>query len=115
MSLLLSFLLGATALVSFAGAQVDADLTGTWTTKSRKVFTGPGFYDPINDKFIEPSVTGISYSFTDDGHFEQAYYRAISNRMLLHSISTRQGNPDSLRSYHAIMSERHLAIPAWDI
>jgi hypothetical protein len=58
---------------------VDADLTGTWTTKSRKVFTGPGFYDPINDKFIEPSVTGISYSFTDDGHFEQAYYRAISN------------------------------------
>ena len=28
----------------------------------------------------EPDLTGISYSFTDDGHFEEAYYRAISNR-----------------------------------
>ena len=29
---------------------------------------------------FEPELTGISYSFTDDGHYEEAYYRAISNR-----------------------------------
>lgn len=29
---------------------------------------------------LEPDLTGFSYSFTDDGHFEEAYYRAISNR-----------------------------------
>ncbi|KAJ5193825.1 Chaperone endoplasmic reticulum protein-folding [Penicillium cf. griseofulvum] len=55
------------------------DLFGTWTTKSRDVFTGPGFYDPLNDKLIEPNLTGISYSFDDDGNYESAYYRAISN------------------------------------
>ncbi|OXV07640.1 hypothetical protein Egran_04596, partial [Elaphomyces granulatus] len=38
-----------------------------------------GFYDPINDRFKEPSLTGISYSFTDDGFYEEAYYRALSN------------------------------------
>jgi len=30
-------------------------------------------------KLIEPSHTGISYSFTNDGHYEEAYYRAIAN------------------------------------
>ena len=29
---------------------------------------------------FEPNLTGISYSFTDDGYYEEAYYRAISNR-----------------------------------
>ena len=29
---------------------------------------------------FEPDLTGFSYSFTDDGHYEEAYYRAISNR-----------------------------------
>lgn len=38
-----------------------------------------GFYDPINDDLIEPDHTGISYSFTSDGYFEEAYYRAIAN------------------------------------
>lgn len=38
-----------------------------------------GFYDPLNDELIEPNRTGISYSFTGDGHYEEAYYRAISN------------------------------------
>ncbi|KAL8952275.1 MAG: hypothetical protein Q9222_001806 [Ikaeria aurantiellina] len=68
--------------VAFAGlvtAQVDTQLTGTWTTKSRKVFTGPGFYDPVSEKMFEPSLTGFSYSFTDDGYYEVAYYRAGSN------------------------------------
>ncbi len=40
-----------------------------------------GFYDPINEKMFEPELTGFSYSFTDDGYYEVAYYRAISNRM----------------------------------
>ena len=38
------------------------------------------FYDPVNEKFFEPKHTGISYSFTEDGHFEEAYYRAVANR-----------------------------------
>ena len=29
---------------------------------------------------FEPSHTGFSYSFTADGFYEEAYYRAISNR-----------------------------------
>ena len=29
---------------------------------------------------LEPSLPGIAYSFTADGHYEEAYYRAISNR-----------------------------------
>ncbi|KAJ5915010.1 hypothetical protein N7504_003893 [Penicillium tannophilum] len=63
---------------SVAAASVD-DLVGTWTTKSREVLTGPGFYDPLNDKFLEPNLTGISYSFDADGHYEEAFYRAIAN------------------------------------
>jgi hypothetical protein len=38
-----------------------------------------GFFDPLNDELIEPERTGISYSFTADGHYESAYYRAIAN------------------------------------
>lgn len=39
-----------------------------------------GFYDPVNEKMFEPPLTGFSYSFTDDGFYEVAYYRAGSNR-----------------------------------
>ncbi|KAI9795080.1 MAG: Reversal of tor2 lethality [Peltula sp. TS41687] len=60
-------------------AQNDPQLTGTWSTKSNKVFTGPGFYDPVNERLKEPELTGISYSFTDDGFYEEAYYRALGN------------------------------------
>lgn len=41
-----------------------------------------GFYDPVNEKMFEPPLTGFSYSFTDDGFYEVAYYRAGSNRTL---------------------------------
>lgn len=41
-----------------------------------------GFYNPKTEKLIEPSHTGISYSFTGDGSYEVAYYRSIANRML---------------------------------
>jgi hypothetical protein len=39
-----------------------------------------GFYDPVADKLIEPDLAGISYSFTADGFYEEAYYRALPNR-----------------------------------
>ncbi|KAG9557936.1 ROT1-like protein, partial [Aureobasidium melanogenum] len=68
------------AFGSVASAQVtDAKIVGTWSTKSNKTLTGPGFFDPVSDTLIEPSRTGISYSFTSDGFYEEAYYRAISN------------------------------------
>ncbi|KAL1969839.1 hypothetical protein VTN77DRAFT_7348 [Rasamsonia byssochlamydoides] len=67
-----------TSLFLTAQAAVDPQLTGTWSSKSRKVITGPGFYDPISDRLKEPPLTGISYSFTDDGYYEEAYYRAIA-------------------------------------
>ncbi|KAL4957207.1 chaperone for protein-folding within the ER, fungal-domain-containing protein [Aspergillus filifer] len=60
-------------------ARNAADLVGTWTTKSRQVSTGPGFYDPVEDKFIEPKLPGVSFSFTEDGYFEEAFYRAVAN------------------------------------
>ncbi|EMD64716.1 hypothetical protein GGP41_003004 [Bipolaris sorokiniana] len=56
-----------------------ADLVGTWTSKSNSTMTGPGFYNPVEEKFTEPKHTGISYSFTADGFYEEAYYRAIAN------------------------------------
>ena len=59
---------------------IDPKLVGTWTTSSKQVVTGPGFYDPVQDKMTEPSLPGISYSFTQDGWYEEAYYRAIPNR-----------------------------------
>ncbi|GKZ66997.1 reversal of tor2 lethality [Aspergillus niger] len=65
--------------VGTSSSSSASDLEGTWTTKSRQVVTGPGFYDPIGDKFLEPNLTGISYSFSADGHYEEAYYRAIAN------------------------------------
>ncbi|KAL9640657.1 MAG: hypothetical protein Q9164_000139 [Protoblastenia rupestris] len=89
-----SLLTAAAVCVSLVIAQGDPQLEGTWTTKSRKVVTGPvsaqtllrpsqvprmGFYDPVNEKMFEPDLTGISYSFTKDGFYEEAYYRAISN------------------------------------
>lgn len=55
------------------------ELVGTWSSKSNTVFTGPGFYDPVDELLIEPDLPGISYSFTEDGHYEEALYRVVSN------------------------------------
>ncbi|KAF1939956.1 hypothetical protein EJ02DRAFT_456407 [Clathrospora elynae] len=60
-------------------APLPADLVGTWNSKANSTCTGPDFYDPVNEKFTEPKHTGISYSFTADGFFEEAYYRAVAN------------------------------------
>ncbi|KJX92767.1 protein rot1 [Zymoseptoria brevis] len=79
MLLYYSLAIGLSAF-SFSSAQTyPADLVGTWSTKSNMTVTGPNFYDAAKDELIEPARTGISYSFTADGHFEEAYYRAISN------------------------------------
>ncbi|KAF2180624.1 hypothetical protein K469DRAFT_714628 [Zopfia rhizophila CBS 207.26] len=72
-ALLLSAGLAAAQGVAFT------DIIGTWSSKSNSTLTGPKFYDPVNEKFTEPAHTGVSYSFSEDGHFEEAYYRAISN------------------------------------
>lgn len=68
----------AQATGSVAGTW-PGDIVGTWSTKSKQTLTGPGFYDPIDERLIEPSKPGISYSFTADGWYEEAYYRAIAN------------------------------------
>jgi hypothetical protein len=88
----------ASASLAVAQSVSDPNLTGTWSTKSNSTFTGSvgllpivacwcrelmctqGFYNPTADKFTEPKHTGISYSFTADGFYEEAYYRAIANR-----------------------------------
>ncbi|KAL2356510.1 chaperone for protein-folding within the ER, fungal-domain-containing protein [Cryomyces antarcticus] len=80
--LLRSAAVAGLALAASASAQLaafDTALIGTWSTKSNKTITGPGFYDPVNERLIEPSHTGFSYSFTGDGFYEEAYYRAIAN------------------------------------
>ncbi|QLQ81348.1 hypothetical protein HG537_0F01090 [Torulaspora globosa] len=61
------------------GASDKSSLAGTWSSKSNQVFTGPGFYDPVDELLIEPSLPGISYSFTEDGFFEQASYQVSGN------------------------------------
>jgi len=54
-------------------------ITGTWTTKSRAVVTGPDFYSPLEEKFHEPRLRGHSISFTDDGYFESGFYTISTN------------------------------------
>jgi len=54
-------------------------LTGTWSSGFGLVQTGPGFVDVTKRVFNPPAVSGISYSFTADGFFEQVEYRFGSN------------------------------------
>lgn len=56
-----------------------SSLVGTWSTKSQMVLTGPDFYDPVDELLIEPALPGISYSFTEDGFWEEAIYQVTSN------------------------------------
>lgn len=71
--------LALSAAQDTAGGTWPTNLIGTWVSKSNKTVTGPGFYNPLKDEFIEPDKPGISYSFTGDGWYEVAYYRAIAN------------------------------------
>lgn len=34
----------------------------------------------MKEEFTEPKHPGISYSFSADGYYEEAYYRAVANR-----------------------------------
>ncbi|EPS39049.1 hypothetical protein H072_7183 [Dactylellina haptotyla CBS 200.50] len=54
-------------------------LGGTWTSKSDTVVTGPDFYDPVGERFLEPRLPGTSFSFTNDGYFEEAIYTVVGN------------------------------------
>ncbi|KAN0063478.1 Reversal of tor2 lethality [Thecaphora frezii] len=54
-------------------------LVGTWSSGSHQVLTGLGFFWPANRTFTPPPVKGISYSFTDDGFWEQSLYLALDN------------------------------------
>ncbi|PWN54012.1 hypothetical protein IE53DRAFT_383447 [Violaceomyces palustris] len=54
-------------------------LMGTWSSGTQAVTTGIDFFNPITQTFTLPKNAGISYSFTDDGFFEQAKYQFTSN------------------------------------
>lgn len=55
------------------------DISGTWSSGWGSVRTGAGFVNPVNFTFFYPSTSGISMSFTNDGYWEEAQYRFISN------------------------------------
>lgn len=90
------FIVGASSLDSCGderggfGGDVDNQIQASlyWSGMQSTITTSntpiadfvQGFYDPINDKFLEPNLTGISYSFDGQGHYEEAFYRAIANR-----------------------------------
>ncbi|KAL1409970.1 Reversal of tor2 lethality [Vanrija albida] len=82
------FTLAAAALLASlfsARAQTQNDpasIEGTWSSGTGAVSTGgqiciPGTLETTT--FTYPNNTGISYSFTTDGHFEEVLYRYKSN------------------------------------
>lgn len=69
-----------TLLVSAQGSlQNVTSLMGTWSSGSQNVTTGLEFFNPITKDFTMPTTSGISYSFTNDGFFEEAKYQFTSN------------------------------------
>ena len=86
---LLVSILGAASVFAGVSAQTTTygigvpnnvtSLSGTWSTGSGHVLTGLNFYDPVNNSFIYPATAGQSYSFTDDGYWEQALYLYNTN------------------------------------
>ncbi|SCU91792.1 LAFA_0F05842g1_1 [Lachancea sp. 'fantastica'] len=75
-----SYLLVVLSLLSAVFCDdLTSSLYGTWSSKSNQVFTGPGFYDPVEELLKEPSLPGISFSFTEDQHFEEAIYQVKAN------------------------------------
>ncbi|GAA5939642.1 uncharacterized protein JCM15063_005241 [Sporobolomyces koalae] len=69
--------LGQAATPALAATQ--ADIIGTWSTGNAAVLTGPTFGRPFNNSFNYPPVAGYSFSFTEDGYFEQAQFTWNSN------------------------------------
>jgi len=60
-------------------AQNANTLVGTWVSQSQGVITGPSFANPLNFSFAYGNTTGVSYSFTADFHFEEAWYKFTGN------------------------------------
>ncbi|KIR62393.1 hypothetical protein I314_03333 [Cryptococcus bacillisporus CA1873] len=54
------------------------DLEGTWSSNSA-VSTGGDICVPAEMKFNYPNNSGISYSFTNDGYFEEVQYQYNAN------------------------------------
>lgn len=71
-------LLGVLSVV-LSNRPYSDDLVGTWSSGSGGVKTGQGFCVPSEYSFNVPDTTGISYSFTMDGHYEEATYKFNSN------------------------------------
>ncbi|KDQ49910.1 hypothetical protein JAAARDRAFT_200425 [Jaapia argillacea MUCL 33604] len=61
-------------------------ITGTWSSGSKAVVTGPGFANPANQSFTYPPTAGVSYSFSADGYYEIARYRFNGNGSLPNCI-----------------------------
>ncbi|TIA90958.1 hypothetical protein E3P99_01313 [Wallemia hederae] len=69
----------ATATLIGAASAARSDIVGTWSSGSGRVQTGQGFCTPQDYSFNVPATTGISYSFTSDGYYEEASYKFNSN------------------------------------
>ncbi|SAM82045.1 related to ROT1-molecular chaperone in the endoplasmic reticulum [Ustilago bromivora] len=68
---------------------------GTWSSGSQNVTTGIEFFNPVIQSFTLPATTGISYSFTDNGYFEESRYQfasnAVTNRCFKASLIWQHG------------------------
>jgi len=86
----------------------QADLVGTWVSASQGVITGPSFANPLNFSFNYPKVPGVSYSFTSDGHFEEAWYQFFPNASTPNCITGvlqwQHGNYQALQNGSIIMN-----------
>ncbi|ETS64735.1 hypothetical protein PaG_00689 [Moesziomyces aphidis] len=101
----LAHLFSAVVALAFALSGADAQdaalqnvtsLYGTWSSGSQNVTTGLDFFNPITQEFKLPATAGISYSFTEDGFFEEAKYQytsnAVTNRCFKASLIWQHGN-----------------------
>ncbi|GAA5836266.1 hypothetical protein JCM9279_002243 [Rhodotorula babjevae] len=82
---LLSFTLALIASKLVVG-QAGWEGVGTWTTGPGGPLTGPTFGVPYNNSFSYPNVSGYSFSFTEDGYFEQAQFTWNANATDPHCI-----------------------------
>ncbi|EIW71798.1 hypothetical protein TREMEDRAFT_38074 [Tremella mesenterica DSM 1558] len=64
------------------------NIEGTWSSNAA-VSTGGDFCLPAEMKFTYPTNTGLSYSFTESGFFEEAQYRYTANA----------SNPSCIQAY----------------
>ncbi|KAH9932814.1 chaperone for protein-folding within the ER, fungal-domain-containing protein [Epithele typhae] len=71
--------LPALAQTDFSSAHNVTAIGGTWSSGSQQVVTGSGFANPATLSFTYPNVTGVSFAFSEDGWYETARYRFVSN------------------------------------